>query len=166
PWVAAWSAPRSGARRQGINWSSGPAEPRVFHEKAAFEAAFSLPACLDHGDRLAVQQALQAGERGAAGGDLLLAGAFLAAAFPVQVVLGQLLEETRRLAIEVLAVAAALLGVADCQLALRAGDADVHQAALFLDGVRLDAVPVRQDLLLDADEVHVRKLQSDRKSVV
>jgi hypothetical protein len=49
--------------------------------------------------------------------------------------------------------------VADVQRALGAGDADVHQATLFLELDRVLRFAVRQHALLDADQEDVLELQ-------
>ncbi len=54
----------------------------------------------------------------------------------------------------------ALGGEGQRQVALGAGDADVGQAPLLLDGVGFDAGAVGEDLFLETDDVHRRKLQT------
>ena len=71
---------------------------------------------------------------------------------PVQIVGRQLGEEAARLVGDDLAEALAPFGVRQRQLLLRARDADVEQAALFLDAPLLDAALVRQCRVVDADE--------------
>lgn len=50
--------------------------------------------------------------------------------------------------------------VADVQRTPRAGDADVHQAALFLDLVRCLRFAVRQYAFFNADQEYVLELQA------
>ncbi len=54
----------------------------------------------------------------------------------------------------------ALGGKGHGQVALGAGDADVGQAAFFLDRIGFDAGAVREDFLLKAEDIHRRKFQA------
>src|SRR5690554_6432813 len=78
---------------------------------------------------------------------------------PADGVFGQLVEEAARRGLDLLAAATATAGVGDLQLALGSGDADVHQAAFFLDGVLIDRAAVRHQALLAAGQPHARELQ-------
>jgi hypothetical protein len=59
--------------------------------------------------------------------------------------------------------ASALTAPGDMQRALGAGDADVHQSALFLDLPAVHAFTVRQDAFLHADQEHVAEFQPFRR---
>src|SRR5512139_1636689 len=74
-------------------------------------------------------------------------------------VVAQLLDEPRRVAGHRFARALAARAVRQRERFSRAGDADVHQAALLLQPAFVDRVAVRQDVLLDADQENVAELQ-------
>ncbi len=76
-----------------------------------------------------------------------------------QVFVAEFGDEAARLAHLPFAPAFAFLAVGQCQAALGAGDADVHQAAFFLDLVVFDAFAVRQDAFFQPDQEYVGKLQ-------
>jgi len=79
---------------------------------------------------------------------------------PLQVVGRQLVQETAWFAFADLAVALPVRAVAECEGALGARDADIGQAALFLDVVGFDAVLMRQQVFFHADQEHMWKLQA------
>ena len=83
----------------------------------------------------------------------------LAPVVPVEVVLGQLGQEAAGLGLDQLAVALAPPGQGEGQRLAGAGDADVGEPALLLDGVLLDAGAMGQQLLLHADQEDVGELQ-------
>src|SRR5512144_1287189 len=71
---------------------------------------------------------------------------------PAQVVLRELAEEARRLALERLPRAPALAAIRQVQALLRARDADVHETALLVDVAGGDRLAVRKESFLDPDQ--------------
>jgi hypothetical protein len=81
-------------------------------------------------------------------------------AWPAHPFLAHFVDEARRVAGAHFAAGLAALAVADAEAALGAGDADVHQAAFFLDLVFVDRALVGQQAFFDADEEDVLELQA------